>query len=218
VVGSSQPLLKRRTFGGEASIAPAEPDAEVRERVALHRWDPPHYEIGLSLGYSNYRNNELESVLVMLQSSKGEPTYAIGLTDAAFDGWAASVSLTLNSWNWISNEFSYTREQTKFILVGFNIEFQPQPLPPLEDQMVGLTTRRFSYNTVFNLRPRKSRWRPYISAGPAFQLVALANAPLKEPSGFFRLGLSNIGLLKAAIDFGNTPPLNGGGVYQPALQ
>jgi hypothetical protein len=32
------------------------------------------------------------------------------------------------------------------------------------------------------------------------------------------LGLSNIGLIKAASDFGNTPPLNGGGIYQPALQ
>jgi hypothetical protein len=69
-----------------------------------------------------------------------------------------------------------------------------------------------------NLRPRKSRWRPYISAGPAFQLLALSNAPLKKPDGYFKLGLSNIGLIKAAFDFGNTPPLNGGGIFQPALQ
>jgi hypothetical protein len=34
VVGSSQPQLQRRKWGGEASIAPAEPDAEVRARVA----------------------------------------------------------------------------------------------------------------------------------------------------------------------------------------
>ena len=32
------------------------------------------------------------------------------------------------------------------------------------------------------------------------------------------LGLSNIGLIQAGIDFGNTPPLNGGGIYQVALQ
>jgi hypothetical protein len=219
VVVSSQPLLKRRTFGGEASIAPAEPDAEVRERVALHKWDPPHYEIGLNLGYSNYRNHQLESVFVFLTSSKpSEPTYVIGLSDNVYDGWAASASLTLNSWNWISNEFSYTREQTKFLLVDFSFAVQPEPLPPFVVKTVGWTTRRFSFNTVFNLRPRKSRWRPYITAGPALQLLALASAPLKEPSGFFRLGLSNIGLIKAAIDFGSTPPLNGGGIYQPALQ
>ena len=28
------------------------------------------------------------------------------LSDSVYDGWAASTSLTLNSWNWISNEFS----------------------------------------------------------------------------------------------------------------
>ncbi len=32
------------------------------------------------------------------------------------------------------------------------------------------------------------------------------------------LGLSNIGLIKAAFDFGSTPPLNGGGIFQPGLQ
>jgi hypothetical protein len=218
VVGSSQPQLQRKNWGGEAAIAPAEPDAEVRARVAAHRWDPPHYEIGLNLGYSNYRNHDLESVFVFLTSSANEKEYDIGLADSVYDGWAASVSLTLNSWNWFSNEFTYTREQTKFILDGFSVEFQPEPLPPLGAQTVGWTTRRFAYNTVFNLRPRKSRWRPYITAGPALQLVALASAPLKEPSGFFRLGLSNIGLLEAAIDFGGTPPLNGGGIYQLALQ
>jgi hypothetical protein len=29
---------------------------------------------------------------------------------------------------------------------------------------------------------------PYISAGPVFQLLALSNAPLKKPSGYFRPG------------------------------
>ncbi|HET6219227.1 MAG TPA: LssY C-terminal domain-containing protein [Acidobacteriaceae bacterium] len=224
VVAFSQPLLQRRNWDGEASLAPAELDAEARARVDAHKWDPPHYEIGLNLGYSNYRNHELESVFVFLTSSNctpikcTEPMYAIGLADNVYDGWAASTSLTLNSWNWISNEFSYAREQTKFFLLGFSGEIQPQPLPPLGAQTVGWTTRRFAYNTVFNLRPRKSRWRPYITAGPALQLLALANAPLKQPSGYFRLGLSNIGLLKAAIDFGATPPLNGGGTYQFGLQ
>lgn len=216
---ASQPQLQRRKWGGEASVAPAELDAEARARIAAHKWDPPHYEIGLNLGYSNYRNHDLESVVILLTSSNSnEPTYAIGLADSVYDGWAASVSLTLNSWNWISNEFSYQREQTKFILESFSFVIQPQPLPPLGAQTVGWTTRRFAYNTVFNLRPRKSRWRPYIEAGPALQLLALASAPLKEPSGYFHLGLSNIGLIQAAIDFGNTPPLNGGGIYQPALQ
>lgn len=42
------------------------------------------------------------------------------------------------------------------------------------------------------------------------QLLSLSDAPLKKPSGCFRLGLSNIGLIKAAFDFGSTTPLDGG--------
>lgn len=83
---------------------------------------------------------------------------------------------------------------------------------------VGLVTRRYAYNMVFNLRPRRSRWRPYVDTGPAFQLLSLSGAPLKKPDGYFRLGLSNVGLIKAAFDFGNIPPLDGGGIFQFGLQ
>jgi hypothetical protein len=85
-------------------------------------------------------------------------------------------------------------------------------------RIVGLVTRRAAYNTVLNFRPRRSRWRPYISAGPVFQLLSLSNAPLKKPSGYFRLGLTNIGLVKAAFDFGSVAPLNGGGIFQLGVQ
>lgn len=50
------------------------------------------------------------------------------------------------------------------------------------------------------------------------QLVALTGAPLKKPAGVYTLGLKNIGLLKAAFDFGNTPPLDGGGIFHFGLQ
>ena len=135
-----------------------------------------------------------------------------------FDGWAAGVSLTLNTWNWASNEFSYTRQQTKFDLIALTVSSAVGQDATVDSRIVGLVTRRFAYNTVFNLRPKKSRWRPYITAGPAFQLLSLSDAPLKKPSGYFRLGLSNIGLIKAAFDFGNTPPLDGGGIFQFGLQ
>jgi hypothetical protein len=50
------------------------------------------------------------------------------------------------------------------------------------------------------------------------QLIALNGAPLKKPAGVYTLGLKNIGLFKAAFDFGNTPPLDGGGIFQFGLQ
>lgn len=222
VAGAPKPLLRRRTWGGNTSTGPAELDAQSRASEAAHKWDPPHFEIGLNLGYSGYSNFSdqiLEFTLVGLESSNPQnPQYFIALGDAVADGWAAGFSLTLNSWNWVSNEFSYMRQQNKFDLVALSTSWDPDAEPEIDSETVGLVTRRFAYNSILNLRPRKSRWRPYISAGPAFQLLALSNAPLKQPSGYFRLGLSNIGLIKAAFDFGNTPPLNGGGIFQFGLQ
>ncbi len=208
-------------FDMSKSLSPEsqrEIDAASRALTMSHKWDPPHFEIALNLGYSNYRNHILETTGVVLESSNpNNPLYGLGVADGVFDGWAAGVSLTLNSWNWVSNEFSYMRQQTKFDLVGVTVSSGSEQTP-IDAETVGLITRRFAYNTVLNLRPRKSRWRPYISAGPAFQLLSLSDAPLKKPAGIFKLGLSNIGLIKSAFDFGSTPPLDGGGIFQFGLQ
>ena len=223
LAGSGPHFTRRRGTWGSA---PAEGsnvlDEADRARILSHKWDPPRFEIALNLGYSKYRNNFLETTVVSLVSSKDETEYLIGLGDSVFDGWAAGVSLTLNTNNWISNEFSYMRQQTKFDLVELTLSSNSDPTSEPEDsqdfRIVGLVTRRAAYNTILNFRPRKSRWRPYIDAGPVFQLLSLSNAPLKKPSGYFQLGLSNIGLIKAAFDFGNTPPLNGGGIFQLGVQ
>ena len=51
-----------------------------------------------------------------------------------------------------------------------------------------------------------------------FSCIALNGAPLKKPAGVYTVGLKNIGLIKAAFDLGNTPPLDGGGIFQFGLQ
>jgi len=213
---------KRQNWSGTSVSSPSEPDAEARARIEAHKWDPPRFEIALNLGYSNYRTHENEGAQVgAFSSNPANCDYLLEMGDELGDGWAAGVSLTMNSWKWVSNEFTYMRQQTKFNLVGISDTDTcqgPTPQPALNGPPVGWATRRFAYNTVLNLRPPRSRWRPYITAGPALQLLALADAPLKTPSGLFHLGLSNIGLIQAGIDFGNTPPLEGGGIYQLALQ
>lgn len=163
----------RRAYG------PIEGQSELNEaaraRVRSHRWDPPRFEIALNLGYSRYREDILETTLVEIESSdKNKPEYLLGLGDAVGDGWAAGISLTLNSWNYFSNEFSYMRQETKFNMLAITLSSDPQAEPLVDFATVGLTSRRAAYNTVFNLRPRKSRWRPYIDAGPVVQLVSLA--------------------------------------------
>ena len=213
---------RRQNWSETSASAPSEPDPEARARIEAHKWDPPRFEIALNLGYSNYRTNDNEAALIGLFSSNpSNCPYLLAMGDEVNDGWAAGVSLTVNSWKWVSNEFSYMRQQTKFLLIGISETDPcqgPTPQPALNGPPVGWATRRFAYNTVINLRPPRSRWRPYITVGPAIQLLALADTPLKSPNGYFRLGLANIGLIQAGIDFGNTPPLDGGGIYQAALQ
>jgi hypothetical protein len=217
LAGTAPHLLRRKGPGPNTPSGQNEPDAEAKARIAAHRWDPPHYEIALNLGYSRYRTPDLEFTQVFLESP-GKTTYGISLYDAVGDGWAASISLTLNSWKWVSNEFAYSRQQTKFNLGEISASSDPNEPSSVDTRLVGLVTRQAEYNMLFHLRPRESRWRPYIAAGPVLQLIALSNAPLKQPAGYFRLGLSNIGLIKAAFDFGNTAPLNGGGIFQFGLQ
>lgn len=45
----------------------------------------------------------------------------------------------------------------------------------------------------------------------------LSDAPIKKAPNYFKLGLSNIGLISAAYNFGSTPPLDGGGIFQFGL-
>lgn len=221
MAGTAPHLLRRSEPWGAKTSAGEETglDADSKARITAHRWDPPHYEIALSFGYSRYRNDLLELTSVVVASPDvGKPFYILALGDAVGDGWAASVSLTLNTWNWVSNEFAYSRQQTKFYLVNVSNTRSGNEDFTVDGYIVGLATRQFGYNTLLNLRPRKSRWRPYIAAGPVLQLIALSDSPLKKPNGIFRLGLTNIGLLQAAFSFGNTPPLDGGGIFQPGLE
>jgi hypothetical protein len=221
VGGTAPTLLRRQPPWAVPSQAENQPDAEAQALIRSHRWDPPYYEIAIQGGYSRFVNSNLENVL--LTQSPLDPnapdahTFIQAFADTATDGWAAGVSLTLNSWNWISNEFAYTQQQTKYVLYIPGYTSSGGPQEPGTGP-VGLSTRQAEYNMLFHARPRKSRFRPYFAVGPDLQLIKLAAAPLKNPSGYFRLGLSNVGILQAAFNFGSVPPLDGGGIFQPALQ
>ncbi|HEX6545305.1 MAG TPA: LssY C-terminal domain-containing protein, partial [Bryobacteraceae bacterium] len=211
-----QPSARIGSGNGEGTTpGPAE---EAAERS--HRWDPPSYEIGVQGGYLRYPTLRTEGIGITaspIDPSSGDPTFLIGLLDEVDGGWSAGIVFTANTWRWISNEFSYNYQRGKY-RVGVFVLNTGDIDPIQEVQSVGLATRQFEYNVLFNARPRESRWRPYVAIGPAVQLISLTDAPIKKASGPFKLGLQNIGILKAAFDFGSTPPLEGGGIYQIGLQ
>jgi opacity protein-like surface antigen len=215
------PHLLERTFRPHDRLAT--PDVPSPAAVS-HKWDPPRYEFALEGGYLHLRESYLSLVGIVLTSSvPSDPLYEIDLFDEVGDGWTAGGTITVNSWRYFSNEFSYFRQQGKYRLgaeVYENNSDQPvvDESVNIDSQRVGLATRQFEYNLLAHLRPPTSRWRPYFAVGPTFQLVALSDSPLKKPAGPFKLGLGNLGLLKAAFDFGSTPPLEGGGTFQFGLQ
>jgi hypothetical protein len=222
VAGAAPALLQRRPPWANTSQGENQLDSDAQARVESHRWDPPLFEIAIQGGYSRFVNPNLENVMILMQPvdpKKPEAyTYFQGLADTSTDGWAAGVSLTLNSWNWISSEFAYTQQQTKYDLFTTVITGVQNPPQPAGTSTVGLSTRQAEYNVLFNALPRSSRIRPYFAVGPDLQLIKLAAAPLQGPNGLFRLGLSNIGIIQSAFNFDSVPPLDGGGIFQPGLQ
>ncbi len=200
--------------------------AAIQKAKNDHKWDPPRYEFALQGGYMHMRENFLSAVAVIEESSltdANHPTYFLFIADEVGDGWAAGGSVTVNSWKYFSNEFSYFRQQVKYELGSINVTIPPGDNVIVDDSdletfRIGLVTRQFEYNLLMHARPPASRWRPYAAVGPAFQLIALNGAPLKKPAGVYTLGLKNIGLIQAAFDTGRTAPLDGGGVFQFGLQ
>lgn len=221
----SNPGLQRRTGGGGLGITPAPEDlAAINKAKEDHKWDPPKYEFALEAGYVHMRSSYLSAVGVLEESSDpNKDAYFLFLADNVGDGWAAGGSVTVNSWRHFSNEFSYFRQQVKYELGSVNSTLPANQNTILDDSdletdRIGLVTRQFEYNLLIHPTRPTSRIRPYVAVGPVLQLIALNGAPLKKPAGVYTLGLKNIGLLKAAFDFGNTPPLDGGGIFHIGLQ
>lgn len=199
-----------------ASAGVAEREAKALEQS--HRWDPPRYEIGLQGGYLLYPSTRREQFNYIANPiDKTDPlarSYLVILANQFDSGWDAGVSFKLNTWKRFSNEFVYSYQRGKYAYFSYD-----SALGPIPDQgHVGLITRQLDYNLLWNLRPPRSRWRPYIAGGPAFMLTSLSDSTIKKAAGPFKLGLQNVGLLLAAFEFSSTSPLDGGGIFSLGLQ
>jgi opacity protein-like surface antigen len=232
IIGSEEPERRsgelHRRQPGEAMPQPAPEDLAAIQKIReSHKWDPPKYEIAVEGGYEHMHPSYLSAVGIFeVSSDPSNPAYFIVLTDQVGDGWAGGGTVTVNSWRHFSNEFSYFRQQVKYELDTLNIVLADPSQDTtatdddgeLDADRIGLVTRQFEYNLLIQPTRPTSRIRPYLAVGPVLQLVALNDAPLKKPAGVFNLGLKNIGLIKAAFDFGTTPPLDGGGIFHLGLQ
>ena len=198
-----------------AAIRSAGPD----EITNAERWKPPAVELGFRaswLGYAREGNGGGIGFILDSINPPGEQVI-IGLGNSLQNGWNLGGSVTLDSQKYFSQEFSYNKSFSGFKL-GLSAIENDATSTTVDSAFVfditGLRTSQFAYNLLIHARPKTSRLRPYIAVGPALQLMHLSEAPIKKAPSYWKLGLSNIGLLSAAYNFGSTPPLEGGGIFQ----
>ncbi len=196
----------------------AEPPRSSAARA--HVWTPPIVELGLRGGFLGYYGGNGGAVAYVLTNPNPDDFFVLVLGNALHNGWSLGGTVTLNTWKYLSNEFSFDHSFSEFnigLAVVANDSTSPGIVTEFAFANTGLRTSQFAYNLLINLRPRTSRLRPYLAVGPSLQLMHLADAPIKKAPGWYKLGLSNIGLFGAAYDFGSTPPLDGGGIFQAGL-
>jgi hypothetical protein len=188
------------------------------QSMEYDRWKPPSVEIGFRASWLGYAGGDGGGIGFILDSINppGEQV-VIALDNSLHNGWNLGGSVTINPHKYFSHEFSYNRSFTTFKM-GLGVVDNDTTSGSVESAFAfdttGLLTSQVSYNLLINTRPKTSRLRPYFALGPALQLMHLDEAPIKKAPNYWKLGLSNIGLLSAAYNFGSTPPLEGGGIFQ----
>ncbi len=200
---------ERGAASGERA-APGAPEGTV-ERPAL-------FELGVQGGWLRFGDSLAETNISLESRATDIPSFNLFLRNQLRNGWAVGTSVTLNSWRYFSNEFSFDYQRGKYRLGASFSGFNGQNPIGYQEQTTGFLTNQFGYAVLFNFRPRDKRFRPYLAVGPAFQLLHITDAPFKSAAGIFKVGLRNVGLILAAYNFANNPPLDGGGIFQFGLQ
>jgi hypothetical protein len=207
---------------GYTTLTPGRPaPAAASAAAAVDRWNAPSVELGVRGGFHGYYGGNGGAVAYLFTDTAMDGNFLfMVLGNTLHDGWELGGTVTLNPWRYFSNEFSYDHSFTE-VNIGLSVVGQDSTTPGLQQAIAfapsGLRTSLFSYNLLINARPKNSRLRPYLAVGPSLQLMHLSDAPIKKAPSWFKLGLSNIGLISAAYNFGSTPPLEGGGIFQVGL-
>jgi hypothetical protein len=198
-----------------------QPRSRTSSTAKARSWAPSSVEFGLRGGFQGYYGGNGGAIAFLFtDADPPESALLLVLANSLHDGWTLGGTVTLNPQKYLSHEFSYDHGFTEFNL-GLGVVGTDSTSSEEINQIVfapsSLRTSQFTYNLLVNFRPKTSRLRPYLAVGPSLQLMHLADAPIKKAPGWYRLGLSNIGLISAAYNFGSDPPLDGGGIFQAGL-
>jgi len=227
-VGQSEttPGVKPELQKHDAPELAAAENSNTKKPTVRKTLPPYSVEIGFHGGFAGYASGNGGAIgYLLLPTDPGTgPPYLLALGNEHHNGFDLGGSVTLNTHEHFSHEISFDYSRTGFTLgfadldVTAGPDTDPATAADFEFDEATLASTEVAYNLQYHFRRRESRWRPYVSLGPSLRLMHLTEAPITKASPWFRLGLSTVGAITAAYEFGSTPPLEGGGLFQVGLQ
>ena len=171
-------------------------------------------EFSFSGGTTSYANNAFAIQSFDLRA----PRLNVGTLDAVAtawsdlrSGWSIAPNITFNTRGRLSHEVGYTYATTRFQA------FLSSPL--IEPEAISAPARisQVNYGLVMNMTKNGSRMRPYVAIGPALQTITVEMGS-KSADRLLHFTFKEVKLFATAWDLGRTPPLEGGSVFQVAVQ
>lgn len=201
-----------------ASGLPQDAGNELHRHTAEHSVHPRTFQnrilFSLSGGLSGYGSalSSTQALEFVSPNAPADPLYRFNIDNYLRRGWTIVPSTTFHHTRYLSHEFAYSRTSSNAQLYG-----RDESTGVELDSRSKATIRRFSYTPLLHLTPNGKRFRPYVAAGPALQLIHLADAD-EQQNRFLKLAARDVAFLVGAYNFGSKPPLKGGGIFQFALQ
>ena len=219
VLSSSQDLSLEVKPDESIATAPAREPTQRFNGVE----DEPSVELGVHGGWTGYAGGNGTVLGYFLQAPDAQnPNYLLVLGTTLSQGWNIGGSVTLNTKQHLSQQINLNFDKSTLNLY-FAALSDGQSSDATSSSMflfqpAGLAAMEVGYNLQLHALPKHARLRPYAFAGPSLRVMHLGDAPVKKASPWFHLGLGTIGALTAAYQFGSTPPLEGGGLFQLGVQ
>jgi len=216
---SDEPVLVARPATAGLSFP-----LETQPKAIVDKYAAPSVELGIHGGWAGYAggNGGYAGYLFLDPADPtGNSDIDLALGNDHDAGYTIGGSVTLDSHRHFSHEITFDYNRTPFNLYFFdfsNIVDTTTTEANFAFQQSTLSTTEVGYNLLYHFRAKGKRLRPYVFAGPSLRLMHLTDAPVKKASPYFKLGLSTIGSITAAYQYGTTPPLDGGGIFQIGLQ
>ena len=125
-------------------------------------------------------------------------------------GWNMAFNATFNAHKHFSHELGFTLNQTELSVDMISLQQPPERIKGPAD------IRQFHYALLAHLRPNGARFRPYGAIGGGMQVIRLKEA-VESGNALLKFAFKEANALVSAFTFGSTPPLEGGGIFQPTL-